>query len=250
LLAGRVAIITGASRGIGAAAARMFAEAGAAVALAARTADALESVAQDIGAGGGRAIAVPTDVTDPEGVARLVDRAVEVFGRLDVALNNAGGGISGKTVLVDVRSEELDRALELDLRATFLCMQREIPAMLASGGGAIVNVSSGAGRKAGAPGLSTYVAAKHGLEGLTKAAALDYAAQGVRVNAVAPGPIDTELMAFGSEEGRRMAVQSVPLQRLGEPEDVAAAALWLCSEEAAFISGAILPVDGGQAARG
>jgi NAD(P)-dependent dehydrogenase (short-subunit alcohol dehydrogenase family) len=149
-----------------------------------------------------------------------------------------------------VTSEDLDRALDLDLRGTFICMQHEIPAMLESGGGAIVNVSSGAGRKASAPGLSTYVTAKHGLEGLTKAAALDYAAQGVRVNAVAPGPIDTELMAFGSEEGRRMAVQSVPLQRLGRPEDVTAAALWLCSEEAAFISGAILPIDGGQAARG
>jgi NAD(P)-dependent dehydrogenase (short-subunit alcohol dehydrogenase family) len=250
LLTGKAAIITGASRGIGAAAARMFAEAGAAVALAARTADALESVAQEIVAAGGRAIAVPTDVTDSDAVKRLVERTVETFGALDVALNNAGGAISGKARLADISPEDLDRALALDLRATFSCMQHEIPAMLDSGGGAIVNVSSGAGRKAGAPGLSTYVAAKHGLEGLTKAAALDYAAQGVRVNAVAPGPIDTELMAFASEEGRRMAIQSVPLQRLGQPDDVAAAALWLCSEEAAFISGAILPVDGGQAARG
>ena len=250
LLAGKVAIVTGASRGIGAAAARMFAEAGAAVALGARGADALESVAQEIVAAGGKAIAVPTDVTDAEAVRRLVEKTVETFGGLHVALNNAGGGISGKAALADVRSEDLDRALDLDLRGTFICMQHEIPAMLDSGGGAIVNVSSGAGRKAGAPGLSTYVAAKHGLEGLTKAGALDYAAQGVRVNAVAPGPIDTELMAFGSEEGRRMAVQSVPLQRLGQPEDVAGAALWLCSKEAAFVSGAILPVDGGQAARG
>jgi len=249
-LAGKVAIVTGASRGIGAAAARMFAEAGAAVALGARGADALESVAQEIVAAGGKAIAVPTDVTDAEAVRRLVEKTVETFGGLHVALNNAGGGISGKAALADVRSEDLDRALDLDLRGTFICMQHEIPAMFDSGGGAIVNVSSGAGRKAGAPGLSTYVAAKHGLEGLTKAAALDYAAQGVRVNAVAPGPIDTELMAFGSEEGRRMAVQSVPLQRLGQPEDVAGAALWLCSKEAAFVSGAILPVDGGQAARG
>jgi NAD(P)-dependent dehydrogenase (short-subunit alcohol dehydrogenase family) len=193
---------------------------------------------------------VPTDVTDSDAVKRLVDGTVETLGGLDVALNNAGGAISGKAPLADIAPEDLDRALALDLRATFSCMQHEIPAMLASGGGAIVNVSSGAGRKAGAPGFSTYVAAKHGLEGLTKAAALDYPAQGVRVNAVAPGPIDTELMAFGSEEGRRMAVQSVPLQRLGQPDGVAAAALWLCSEEAAFISGAILPVDGGQAARG
>jgi NAD(P)-dependent dehydrogenase (short-subunit alcohol dehydrogenase family) len=250
LLAGKVAIVTGASRGIGAAAARMFADAGAAVALGARTADALESIAQEIVGAGGRAIAVATDVTDAEAVERLVNRTLQAFGRLDVALNNAGGGISGKAALADVSSEDLDRALTLDLRGAFLCMKYEIPAMLDSGGGAIVNVSSGAGRKAGAPGLSTYVAAKHGLEGLTKAAALDYAAQGVRVNAVAPGPIDTDLMAFGSEEGRRMAVQSVPLQRLGQPEDVAAAALWLCSDEAAFISGAILPIDGGQAARG
>jgi NAD(P)-dependent dehydrogenase (short-subunit alcohol dehydrogenase family) len=250
LLEGKVAIVTGASRGIGAEAARVFAAAGAAVALAARTADALESVAEEIVAAGGQAVAVPTDVTDAEAVEQLVARTVQTFGRLDVALNNAGGGISGKAALADVPSEDLDRALDLDLRGAFLCMKYEVPAMLDSGGGAIVNVSSGAGRKAGAPGLSTYVAAKHGLEGLTKAAALDYAARGIRVNAVAPGPIDTELMAFGSEEGRRLAVQSVPLQRLGQPADVALAALWLCSAEASFISGAILPIDGGQAARG
>jgi NAD(P)-dependent dehydrogenase (short-subunit alcohol dehydrogenase family) len=250
LLAGKVAIVTGASRGIGAEAARVFADAGAAVALAARSADALDSVAREIVAAGGQAIAVPTDVTSAEAVERLVERSVEEFGRLDVALNNAGGGISGKAALADVPSEDMDWALDLDLRGAFLSMKYEIPAMLETGGGAIVNVSSGAGRKAGAPGLATYVAAKHGLEGLTKAAALDYAAQGVRVNAVAPGPIDTEAMAFGSEEGRRMAVQSVPLGRLGKPRDVALAALWLCSEEAAFISGVILPIDGGQVARG
>ena len=250
LLTGKVAIVTGASRGIGAAAARVFAQAGAAVVLGARSADALESVRQEIVVAGGRAIAVPTDVTEAEAVERMVDMCVETFGGLDVAFNNAGGGISGKAPLADVSREDLDWALDLDLRGTFLSMKYEVPAMLESGGGAIVNVSSGAGRRAGAPGLSTYVAAKHGLEGLTKAAALDYADHGVRVNAVAPGPIDTEAMAFGSEEGRRMAVQSVPLGRLGRPEDVAAAALWLCSEEAAFISGAIVPIDGGQAARG
>jgi NAD(P)-dependent dehydrogenase (short-subunit alcohol dehydrogenase family) len=250
LLAGRVAIVTGASRGIGAAAARVFAQAGAAVALAARSADALESLVQEIRAAGGQAIAVRTDVTDASAVERLVGTTVETFGRLDAALNNAGGGIAGKAALAEVSPEDLDWALDLDLRGTFLSMKYEIPAMVDSGGGAIVNVSSGAGRKAGAPGLSTYVTAKHGLEGLTKAAALDYAAAGIRVNAVAPGPIDTESMAFGSDEGRRMAVQSVPMQRLGTPEDVALAALWLCSEEASFISGAILPIDGGQAARG
>lgn len=245
-----MAIVTGASRGIGAEAARVFAAAGAAVALAARTADALESVAEEIVAAGGQAVAFPTDVTDAQAVEQLVARTVQTFGRLDAALNNAGGGISHKAAIADVPTEDLDRALDLDLRGAYFCMKYEIPAMLVSGGGAIVNVSSGAGRKAGAPGLSSYVVAKHGLEGLTKAAALDYAAQGIRVNAVAPGPIDTELMAFGSEEGRRMAVQSVPMQRLGQPADVALAALWLCSAEAAFISGTILPIDGGQAARG
>jgi NAD(P)-dependent dehydrogenase (short-subunit alcohol dehydrogenase family) len=250
LLDGKVAIVTGASRGIGAAAARMFARAGAAVTLAARTVGELESVSEEIVTAGGHAIAVPTDVTDAEAVERMVDVCVQSFGRLDVAFNNAGGGISGKAPLADVPSEDLDWALDLDLRGTFLSMKYEVPAMLSSGGGAIVNVSSGAGRKAGAPGLSTYVAAKHGIEGLTKAAALDYSARGVRVNAVAPGPIDTESMAFGSEEGRRMAVESVPMGRLGQPNDVALAALWLCSDQAAFISGAILPVDGGQVAAG
>lgn len=248
LLAGKVAIVTGASRGIGAAAARAFAESGAAVVLAARDEQALDSVAREIAAGGNRAVAVPTDVTDAEAVRRLVERAVETFGRLDVALNNAGGGTSGKMPLVEHPVEDFEGALDVNLRSAFLSMKYEIPAMLDSGGGAIVNTSSGAGLSAGAPGISPYTSAKHGLQGLTKVAALDYAEQGVRVNAVAPGPILAGPLASMPEEYQEMAVQAVPMRRLGRPEEVAAAAVWLCSDEASFITGATLSIDGGQQA--
>jgi NAD(P)-dependent dehydrogenase (short-subunit alcohol dehydrogenase family) len=248
MLADKVAIITGASRGIGAAAARLFAEAGASVALGARNAAALESLVREIEGRGGRAIAVPTDVTDEAAVAGLVQKTVDAFGRLDVALNNAGGGPSGMTGVAETSPAELDSALKLNLYGAFLAMKREIVAMLRSGGGAIVNTSSGAGLGAPAPGTSPYVTAKHALQGLTKVAALDYATQGVRVNAIAPGPIDTDLLAGGGEEGRRWAARGVPMQRLGRPEEVAAAALWLCSDHASFVTGATLEVDGGQAA--
>jgi len=246
--AGRVALVTGASRGIGAAAARAFAGAGAAVALAARDVEALEQLADEIGAGGGRALAVPTDVTDAEAVRRLVDTTVGTFGRLDVAFNNAGGGGRGKAPLAEIPVEDFDAVLDVNLRGVFLAMKYEIPAMLASGGGAIVNTSSTAGLAGAAAGISPYVSAKHGLQGLTKIAALDYAEHGVRVNAVAPGPILTDLLASIGEEGRRRATQAVPMRRLGRPEEVAAAAVWLCSEEAAFVTGATLAIDGGKLA--
>ena len=175
LLSGKIAIITGASRGIGAAAARSFAAAGATVVLAARDASALGSVADAIVAAGGRARAVPTDVTDPAAVERLVEAAVAAYGRLDAAFNNAGE-VHSATPLADLALDDFDRVMRVNTRGVLLALQFEIRAMLASGGGAIVNMSSTAGMN-GVRGMAAYVAAKHAVVGLTKSAALDYAAQ-------------------------------------------------------------------------
>ena len=246
-LDGKTAIVTGASRGIGAAAARALGAAGASVALAARDADALEHLAGEITAAGGRALAVPTDIAEPAAVERLVARTVEEFGSLDLAFNNAAGGGHPPTPLVDVAVEDFDSALAVNLRGTFLCMKYEIPAMLESGGGAIVNMSSTAGLEA-VGGLAAYVSSKHGIVGLTKVAALEYAARGVRVNVVAPGPILTDQLVRAGEAARQGAAQAVPMRRVGRPEEVASTVVWLCGEGASFITGAVLTIDGGKMA--
>lgn len=247
ILEGRVAIITGASRGIGAATSRAFAAAGAAVALAARDEAALARLADQLLAGGGRAIAVPTDVADPASVERLVDRTVGAFGRLDLAFNNAAGGGPGPTPLADLPVDAYDSAIAITLRGVFLSMRYEIPAMLEAGGGAIVNMSSTAGLE-GVGGLAGYVSAKHGVIGLTKTAALDYADRNLRVNALAPGPILTDNLERAGEDAQRLAALAMPMRRIGRPEEVAAAVVWLCSDQAAFITGATLPIDGGKLA--
>ena len=247
ILEGRVAIITGASRGIGAATSRAFAAAGAAVALAARDEAALARLADQLLAGGGRAIAVPTDVADPASVERLVDRTVGAFGRLDLAFNNAAGGGQGPTPLADLPVDAYDSAIANTLRGVFLSMRYEIPAMLEAGGGAIVNMSSTAGLE-GVGGLAGYVSAKHGVIGLTKTAALDYADRNLRVNALAPGPILTDNLERAGEDAQRLAALAMPMRRIGRPEEVAAAVVWLCSDQAAFITGATLPIDGGKLA--
>jgi NAD(P)-dependent dehydrogenase (short-subunit alcohol dehydrogenase family) len=246
LLDGKVAIVTGASRGIGAATARAFAQAGAAVALAARNDAELDAIAEQIHRTGGQAQAVPTDVTDPAAVERLVGRTLAAYGRLDVAFNNAGQGHL-PTPLAELSVEEFDRALSVNARGVFLTMRHEIAAMLETGGGAIVNMSSTAGLR-GVRGIAGYVAGKHAILGLTRAAALEYGPHGIRVNAVAPGPIDTHRLAQLDEQTRVGIASSLPLERLGEPKDVAAAVTWLCSEEASFISGATIPIDGGKLA--
>jgi NAD(P)-dependent dehydrogenase (short-subunit alcohol dehydrogenase family) len=243
-LAGKVAIITGASRGIGAAAARTFAMAGATVVLAARDKQALAAVAEDIVASGGQALAVPTDVGNPASVERLVAQTLDAYGRLDAAFNNAGDGHM-PTPLADVAVDDFDRAVRVNLRGVFLCMKYEIPAMLESGGGAIVNMSSTAGLN-GVRGIAGYVAAKHGIIGLTKVAALDYAARNIRVNAVAPGPIRTDRISQLGDAAREPIVRAVPLGRIGRPEEVGALAAWLCSDQAGFITGATIPIDGGR----
>jgi NAD(P)-dependent dehydrogenase (short-subunit alcohol dehydrogenase family) len=245
-LGGKVAVVAGASRGIGAVTARALARAGAAVVLGARDTQAVEQVAADIRFDGGRALAVSLDVGDAASSERLVQRALETFGRLDAAFNNATDGPM-PAPLADIDPDEFDQGIRTNVRGTFLGMKYQIPAMLASGGGSIVNMASLAGLQ-GHSGLSAYVAGKAGIVGLTKVAALDYADQGIRVNVVAPGPILTHHLEAAGEEAQRLAGLSTPMRRVGRSEEVAAAVVWLCSDQSSFITGVTLPIDGGQAA--
>jgi NAD(P)-dependent dehydrogenase (short-subunit alcohol dehydrogenase family) len=246
-LAGRVAIVTGASRGIGAATALALSRAGARVALAARTDQTLAALADRIRAEGGKALAVPADVSDPASVLRLVEQTLGAYGRLDVAFNNAAGGGHRPTPLANVSVDDYDSALTISLRGVFLSMKYEIPAMLESGGGAIVNMASTAGLEAVA-GMAGYVSAKFGVIGLTRTAALDYADAGIRVNALAPGPIRTEQLERAGEQAQQLIVRTVPAKRIGRPEEVADTVVWLCSDQASFVTGTTLPVDGGMLA--
>jgi len=247
VLAEKVAIITGASRGIGAEVARVFVAAGASVALAARDEASLTALAEELSGEGRRAIVVTTDVGDAAAVERLVATTVDTFGHLDVAFNNAAGGGQQPTPLAELPIDAYDSAIAITLRSVFLSMKYEIPAMLESGGGAIVNTSSTAGLEA-VGGLAGYVSAKHGVIGLTKTAALEYANQGIRVNAIAPGPILTENLERAGPEMQRRAGMAMPMQRVGRPQEVASAVLWLCSDEASYITGATLPIEGGKLA--
>ena len=245
-LEGKVALITGASQGIGAAIARLFAQAGAAVVLASRNEEELAHNVEEIKANGGEALAVKTDVADAASVASLVKRTVEAYGRLDVAVNNAG--ISGGNMpLVEVSEELFDRVIATNLKGLFLGMKYEIPAILASGGGAIVNLSSTVGLVGTGAGIAPYVASKHGVVGLTKAAALEYARQHIRVNAVAPGttltPVNERWVA--DEQTRQRITGGIPLGRVADPSEIAETILWLCSDAASYVTGVTLPVDGG-----
>ncbi len=244
MLRGKVAIITGASRGVGAAASHIFADAGAIVVLAARDEQKMESVADTIIENGGKATVVPTDVTSPTSVERLVQETLKTYTRLDVAFNNAGDSHI-PTPLVDLKTDDFDRIVSTNLRGVFLSMKYEIPAMLKSHGGAIVNMSSTAGLN-GVKGLADYSAAKHGIIGLTKSAALDYAQKNIRVNAIAPGPILNDRIR--QLKDKSLIEQAVPMRRIGTPEEVAFLAAWLCSDHASFITGATVPVDGGRLA--
>ena len=246
-LDGRVALVTGASRGIGAACARAFSRDGASVVLAARNEAALEALASEIEAAGGKALVVPTDVGDARAVEALVDAAVQRFGRLDFACNNAAGGGQAPTRMADLPIDSYDSAISVTLRSVFLSMKFEIRALLDSGGGAIVNMGSTAGVEA-VGGLAGYVSAKHGVVGLTRCAALEYADQGVHVNALAPGPILTETLQRAGLEMQQRAAQALPMRRIGRPEEVAEAVVWLCSDRASFITGATIPIDGGKLA--
>jgi NAD(P)-dependent dehydrogenase (short-subunit alcohol dehydrogenase family) len=245
----KVAIVLGASRGIGAAIARAFSKAGASVALAARDRDALENLAAQLDQTSGPAIAVPTDVTDPDDISDLVARTVEAFGGLDLACNNAANTAGPPpTRLADVGISDFDASLSVNLRGVFLALKHEIPAMLASGGGgAIVNMSSAAGVQAVA-GLASYVSTKFGVEGLTRVAALDYADARIRVNAIAPGPILTDNLRRAGTAAQQAAADAMPMRRIGQPEEIADAAVWLCSGAAAYVTGTTLVIDGGKLA--
>ena len=243
---GRVALVAGASKGIGAATAEAFAAAGAAVVLGSRDIAALEAVAGRIRSRGGRALATYLDVTDADSMRQAIDQALATFGRLDMAFNNAAAGPL-PAPLADIDPAEFDLGIATHIRGTFLGMKFQIPAMLRGGGGAIVNMASIAGLN-GTANLAAYVAGKAGIIGLTKVAALDYADQGIRVNVVAPGPILTYHLEEAGPQAQQGAAMSTPMRRVGRPAEVAQVVLWLCSGQSSFVTGTVVPIDGGQAA--
>lgn len=239
----KVAFVTGAGSGIGVASARAFATAGARVAAVDINGSEAEKAAAALRAEGHEAIALEVDVGDWEAVGEAVRATVNHFGRLDFAHNNAGIG-GGFAPLAAYPRETWHRVLATNLTGVFNCLQHEIAFMAEHDGGAIVNTSSAAGVW-GMPGTAGYVASKHGVCGLTKVAALEYAERGVRVNAVLPGKVDTPFGGGLPDDRVALVIGQHPAKRMGEADEIAAAAVWLCSDAASFVHGALLPVDGG-----
>jgi NAD(P)-dependent dehydrogenase (short-subunit alcohol dehydrogenase family) len=244
----KVVLVTGGTAGLGYDGALAFAREGAKVVIAGRRAQEGEQAAAAIVQAGGEALYVQADVSREEDVAATVKACVERFGGLDCAYNNAGIDGTLMTPIVDYKKEVWDQVLAINLTGMFLCMKYEIPEMIKRGGGSIVNMSAVAGFKAGTAVGSAYIASKHGVIGLTKTGAIEYVRQGIRVNAVCPAVIETPMSykTFLKDEAAAQRVISLhPIGRIGKPEEVSSLVLWLCSEEAGFITGVAIPVDGG-----
>ena len=243
---GKVALITGGGSGIGRATALLFAREGAKLMIADYNAEGGERTVKTIKEAGGIAAFHAADVSNPQDVDGLMHKVVETYGRLDCAFNNAG--IEGHMAETpECTLENWNRVIAINLTGVFLCMKYEIPLMLRHGGGSIVNTASGAGL-VGLAGAPAYVAAKHGVAGLTKAAALEFAQKGIRVNAVCPGFIRTPMVERVLDKGLFSEDQifaSEPMHRMGKPEEIGEAVLWLCSEASSFVTGLPMPVDGG-----
>jgi NAD(P)-dependent dehydrogenase (short-subunit alcohol dehydrogenase family) len=243
----RVALVTGAGAGIGLATAQAFAQAGAAVALAYIDEDAVRCAAERLLTAGHKALYIRCDVSNKFEVAAMIDQTVSAFGRLDAAFNNAGVNSDG-TPMLDKDDEEFDRIINVNLRGVWNCMKAELRQMTNQGSGAIVNCSS-IGGLVGSKGRSAYSASKHGVIGLTRSAALDYATQGIRINAVCPGIVNTPMVASVTKNYDPDLVKAMlarePIGRFGEPEEIASAVVWLCTPGARFMVGHAMAVDGG-----
>ena len=247
ILEGKVALVTGGNSGIGRASALAFAKEGAKVIVAARRIEPGEETVRIIKQNGGEAIFVKTDVSNPPEVRSLINTIAETYGQLDCAFNNAGISAPTLSLTADMSEEEWDSVININLKGIWLCMKYEIPLMLERGGGSIVNMSSILGVVGTSLGVSAYVASKHAIIGLTKAAALEYARQGLRINAVCPGFVETTLIEVATNvPGGRELIESLhPVGRLATPEEVAQPVIWLCSDAASFVTGHSMIVDGG-----
>jgi NAD(P)-dependent dehydrogenase (short-subunit alcohol dehydrogenase family) len=240
---GKVAFVTGGASGIGRATAVAFAQEGARVAILDLTEEALATTAEAVRATGAEVLVLACDVAKPEQVEAAIAEVVATFGRLDVAFNNAG--VENKAAPVaEIALEEWDRILNINLRGTFVCMKHELAQMVRQGSGVVVNTSSGAGVR-GVAGGASYAASKHAIIGLTKSAALDYAKANIRVNAVLPGNIETPMMDRFTGGDIQKAIDLEPVGRLGKPEEIADAVLWMSADLGAFVTGAAIAVDGG-----
>ena len=239
----KAVFVTGAASGIGRAAALAFAREGARVAILDRSADALNTVESSVKDAGGEVLAIRCDVSSPDQVEAAVKQVVGRFDRLDIAFNNAG--VENKAAPVhEIDLAEWDRILNINLRGTFTCMKYELAQMVKQGGGVVVNTSSGAGIR-GVAGGAAYAASKHAIIGLTRSAALDYAKQNIRVNAVLPGNIETPMMDRFTGGDIQKAIDLEPVGRLGKPEEIAEAVLWMASDLGGFVTGAATVIDGG-----